>query len=216
MNECSITITDLTDLFAEETGTPAPLYQRPAERPSPVPATHAARNPAMPAMDETIMSDAIPGTMTEAQLAAFLGIGTSRIRTLARDKVLIRLPGKTGRNGAAGVFDVRASLHGYLSKLRDGAAVKGGPQADELKAEKLRLAREQADKLQLANAAARGELVKASEVEREWANVLRDVRSTMLAVSSRVGSKLAHLTAHDVAEIDSEIKAALEGLANGN
>jgi phage terminase Nu1 subunit (DNA packaging protein) len=59
-------------------------------------------------------------------------------------------------------------------------------------------------------------MVRAADVEREWANVLRDVRSTMLSVPSRVGSKLAHLSAHDVAEIDSEIKAALEGLANGN
>ena len=64
--------------------------------------------------------------------------------------------------------------------------------------------------------AARGDMVRAADVEREWANVLRDVRSTMLAVPSRVESKLAHLSAHDVAEIDSEIKAALEGLANGN
>lgn len=149
----------------------------------------------------------IPGTMTEAELAAFLGIGTSRVRTLARDGDLVKV--------SRGRFDVRASLAGYLARLRDGA-VKAGPQTDELKAEKLRLAREQADKLELANAAARGDLVRAADVEREWANVLRDVRSTVLAVPSRVGSKLAHLTAHDVSEIDSEIKAALEGLANGN
>lgn len=150
----------------------------------------------------------IPGTMTEAELAAFLGIVTSRIRTLHREGVMV----KAGR----GRFDVRASLAAYLSRLRDGAVKGGGQVPDDLKAEKLRLARQQADKLELANAAARGELVRNAAVEREWANVLRDVRSTMLAVPSRVGSKLAHLTAHDVAEIDSEIKAALEGLANGN
>ena len=150
----------------------------------------------------------IPGTMTEAELAKLLGIVTSRIRTLHREGVMI----KTGRNQ----FDVRASLNNYLSRLRDGATKGGGQIPDDLKAEKLRLARQQADKLEIANASARGELVRSADVEREWANVLRDVRSTMLAVSSRVGSKLAHLTAHDVAEIDSEIKAALEGLANGN
>lgn len=150
----------------------------------------------------------IPGTMTEAEIAAFLGIGTSRVRTLARDGHLVKV--------SRGRFDVRASLRNYLARLRDGAVKGGGQVPDDLKAEKLRLARQQADKLELANAAARGELVRSADVEREWANVLRDVRSTMLAVPSRVGSKLAHLTAHDVAEIDSEIKAALEGLANGN
>ena len=146
--------------------------------------------------------------MSEAEIAAFLGIATSQVRTKTRDGILV----KDGR----GRWNVRESLQGYLSQLRDGAIRGGGQVPDDLKAEKLRLARQQADKLELANAAARGELVRSADVEREWANVLRDVRSTMLAVPSRVGSKLAHLTAHDVAEIDSEIKAALEGLANGN
>lgn len=151
------------------------------------------------------IAGAIPATMTESQLAAFLGIATSQVRTKTRDGILV----KHGH----GLWDVRASLHGYLSQLRDGA-VKGGPQTDELKVEKLRLAREQADKLEISNAAARGDMVQAADVEREWQHVLRDVRSTMMAVPSRVGSKLAHLSAHDVAEIDREIKAALEGLAN--
>ena len=179
--------TDLSDLLGPDTPAPAPHQQMPAE--------------------------AIPATMTEAQLAAFLGIASSQVRTKTRDGVLIRISG--GKRGTPAGWDVRASLHGYLSQLRNGA-VKGGPQTDELKVEKLRLAREQADKLEISNAAARGDMVKAVDVERAWANVLSDVRSTMLAVPSRVGSKLAHLSAHDVAEIDSEIKAALEGLANGN
>ncbi len=112
-------------------------------------------------------------------------------------------------------FDARTSLHNYLARLRDGA-VKSGPVSDELKDQKLRLAKEQADKLEISNAAARCELVKSQDVEREWQNVLRDVQSTVLAVPSRVGSKLAHLTAHDIGQIDREIKAALEGLADGN
>ncbi len=172
-----------------------------------------ARKPRKPGPDHGNSIEAIPATMTEAQLAAFLGIATSQVRTKTRDGVLIRIQG--GKKGAPAGWDVRASLLGYLSQLREGA-VKGGPQTDELKAEKLRLAREQADKLEIGNAAARGDMVKAADVEREWANVLRDVRSTMLAVPSRVGSKLSHLTAHDVAEIDHEIKGALEGLANGH
>jgi phage terminase Nu1 subunit (DNA packaging protein) len=152
----------------------------------------------------------IPETMTEPELAAFLGLANARLRTLARDGVMVRV--------SRGRYDVRKSLYNYLARLRDGAKLggKAGPVTDELKAEKLRLARQQADKIELHNAASRGEMVKAAEVEREWTNVLRDVRSTMLAVPSRVGSKLAHLSAHDVAEIEAEIKAALEGLANGN
>ena len=149
----------------------------------------------------------IPGHMNESELAALLMVAQSTIRTLARD-------GLAKRTGP-GCYDVRATLAAYLPRLRDAASRSGRPPAggptSELAAEKLRLAKEQADKLELANQAARGELLPASEVEREWQNVLRDIRSTMLAVPSRVGSKLAHLSAHDLAEIDTEIKAALEG-----
>lgn len=200
--------TDLSDLFAPAPGIPAPINARPVEGPSLDPATPAARKRAKPASDKAAVPDDIPATMAEAEIAAFLGIATSQVRTKTRDGILV----KDGR----GRWNVRESLQGYLSQLRDGAIRGGGQVPDDLKAEKLRLARQQADKLELANAAARGELVRSADVEREWANVLRDVRSTMLAVPSRLGSKLAHLTAHDVAEIDSEIKAALEGLANGN
>jgi len=200
--------TDLSDLLGPEPGTTAPHYQRAAEGPSPVSPTPAAQTRRKPASDEMTIAEAIPATMTEVEIAAFLGIATSQVRTKTKDGILVK--------GGRARWDVRESLRNYLSQLRDGAIRGGGQVPDELKAEKLRLAREQADKLEIANAAARGDMVRAADVEREWANVLRDVRSTMLAVPSRVGSKLAHLSAHDVAEIDSEIKAALEGLANGN
>ena len=42
------------------------------------------------------------------------------------------------------------------------------------------------------------------------------VRAAMLAVPSRCGATLPHLTAHDIAELDREIRNALEGLADGN
>lgn len=200
--------TDLSDLFLPEPAPTAAINARAAEGPSVVQATPAARKSMKRTTDQMTNSEAIPAIMTESEIASLLGIVTSQVRTKTRDGILV----KDGR----GRWKVRESLQGYLSQLRDGAIKGGGQVPDELKAEKLRLAKQQADKLELANAAARGELVRSVDVEREWANVLRDVRSTMLAVSSRVGSKLAHLTAHDVAEIDSEIKAALEGLANGN
>lgn len=152
----------------------------------------------------------IPEVMTGGELSMLLGLASARVLDLARDGVMVRV--------SRGRFDVRKSLHNYLARLRDGAKLggKAGPVTDELKAEKLRLARQQADKIELHNAASRGEMVRAADVEREWANVLRDVRSTMLSVPSRVGSKLAHLSAHDIATVEAEIKAALEGLANGN
>jgi phage terminase Nu1 subunit (DNA packaging protein) len=43
----------------------------------------------------------------------------------------------------------------------------------------------------------------------EWSGVLRTVRAGMLAVPSRAAQRLPHLSAHDVAEIDAEVRAAL-------
>ena len=73
----------------------------------------------------------------------------------------------------------------------------------------MRLAREQADHIALKNATARHELVPAAAVEADWSGVLRTVRAGMLAVPSRCAARLPHLTAHDVAEIDAEVRAAL-------
>ena len=42
-----------------------------------------------------------------------------------------------------------------------------------------------------------------------WGGVLRTVRAGMLAVPSRVSQRLPHLSAHDVAEIDAEVRALL-------
>ena len=88
--------------------------------------------------------------------------------------------------------------------------------AEALKAEKLRLTRAQADKEEARVQRERGEVVEAAAVAREWANLLRDVRNALLAVPSRCGAALPHLTAGDVATLDRQIRKALEGLADGN
>ena len=66
-----------------------------------------------------------------------------------------------------------------------------------------RLAAAQADVAEIKAAKLRGSLVEAAAVEAAWSGVLRTVRAGMLAVPSRVSQRLPHLTAHDVAEIDS-------------
>jgi phage terminase Nu1 subunit (DNA packaging protein) len=48
-----------------------------------------------------------------------------------------------------------------------------------------------------------------SPIDAEWSGILRTVRAGMLAVPSRCAARLPHLTAHDVAEIDAEVRAVL-------
>lgn len=149
------------------------------------------------------------GRISEGELADILDLTSRRVRDLVSDGVIP----KSGRGATA--FDRRDAVRAYCIWIRDKAS-RGVAVMDELKAEKIRQAREAADKLALQNAAARRELVPSSEVDSAWSNVLRDVRSMMLAVPSRCGASLAHLTPHDIAAIDREIKSALEGLADGD
>lgn len=104
----------------------------------------------------------IPAIVTESQLAQLVGLTASRLRTLARDGVLV----KAGR----GRYDVRASLLGYIAGLRDKASRtghaggRGTPATTALNEEKLRLAKQQADKIELQNDAARGEQIGRAHV----------------------------------------------------
>ena len=47
-----------------------------------------------------------------------------------------------------------------------------------------------------------GSLLDAEAVEWEWSDIVRSVRSGLMALPSRVGARLLHLTPGDVAEVD--------------
>lgn len=129
-----------------------------------------------------------------------------RVSALAREG---RIPRR-----ADGNFDLKPAVRGYIDSLRmktGGSTLASNP---ELNAEKIRLARANAEKVEAANARARGELAALSDVEREWAGILRDVRAALLALPSRAAARLGHLTPHDVKTLDSEVRAVLEELAN--
>lgn len=145
----------------------------------------------------------VPETSTASELAEWLGLTANRVSALAREGILPR--------GIENRYPLRTSIRAYCDHARAGAT---GRRADtELAAEKLRLAREQADKIAFVNAKARGELIAAGEVERVWAGILRDVRAAFLALPSRAASKLGHLTPHDLAALNDEVRDVLMELA---
>lgn len=151
----------------------------------------------------------MPEIVGQATLAEFFGISDRAIRELAKDGTLQR----TGR----GAYRFEESVRAYCGRLRDTAAGRGGESAtNTLTAERARLAREQAEGQAMKNAALKRDLVPAADVEREWSDILRTVRAGVLAVPSRVQQRLPHLSAHDVAEIDREVRAALQQVAGGN
>lgn len=147
-----------------------------------------------------------PLRLAGGDLAVFWGCTTRQVQKLVSDGV-IEPDVKTG------LFDVSESTQRYILSLRNSAKLRNAGDPD-LKAEKLRVTREQADKLALANAEKRGEMVPAASVKVAWSEVLRDVRASMLAVPSRILQRLPHLTPHDLDLIDREIRNALSEAAN--
>ena len=143
----------------------------------------------------------MPNTITTAALADLLGISTRSIRQHAKDGILVR---------AGKEFALAPSVRRYCDHLRKLATGRSGEAAiSTATAERARLAKAQADHVELKNKRARGELVEASAVEAEWSSILRTVRAGMLAMPSRVQQRLPHLTPHDVGEIDAEVRAVL-------
>jgi phage terminase Nu1 subunit (DNA packaging protein) len=142
------------------------------------------------------------------ELAQLFGVSAHTVYDPARRGIVVK--------AAPGRYDVESSTQRYCAHLRAMAARHGSEEAAlDLAGEPARLAKEQADAHALRNASLRGTLVPAADVERRWSDVLRRVRSSMLAVSSRVRQRLPHLTSHDGTAIDDEIRAALTELGTG-
>lgn len=140
-----------------------------------------------------------------SELADWLGVTERAISDYARKGIIAR--------SAPGKFMLRESVRAVTTHLREAASARGGGTAT-LTAQRERIARGQADKLEMQNAATRRELLPAKLVADEWASILRLVRSRMLATPSRIQQQLGHLSAHDLDIIDREIRDALEEAAN--
>ena len=113
-------------------------------------------------------------------------------------------------------YDLEATVTAYVLHLRGIAAGWGDAEkAASLTTERARLAKEQADAQALKNAVMRGEFVPCSEVERAWGDILRGLRSRLLAVPSRLRQTVPHLTTSDVTLIDRELRDALQELGAG-
>ena len=136
-------------------------------------------------------------------LGDWLGLTADHCRKLARD-------GKLPRD-ASGTFPLRAAVRAYCGNQREGA--RGRPLADPgLAGEKERLTRENADKVALQNAKARGDLIPATAVRAAWLEIVTDLRARLLAVPSRVAARLG-LERAIAASIDAEIRAAMADIA---
>ncbi|QQM31977.1 DNA packaging protein [Martelella lutilitoris] len=168
--------------------------------------THS--NTADPALSQ------MPRSLSKSAFAKFVEVSPGRISQMVKQGLPVEADGKI--DVARGKLWISENInHTRAASHAKGPTLFGEEkQKTSLTAERARLAKEQADAAEIKNAILRKELVHASDVEREWAAVLRKVRAGVLAVPSRVRQLLPHLTPHDVEVFDNELRRALEDLAN--
>ena len=145
------------------------------------------------------------GIVSAADLGEWLGLSAPRVNALAREG---RIPRR-----ADGRYDLKAAVRGYTESLRRKSGSSTLAQNPDLNEQKVRFARESADKVALQNARARGEMIPTAEVARAWSEVVTDLRAAVLAIPSRVAGRCG-LDRRAAAALDEEIRVALGAVAD--
>ena len=76
--------------------------------------------------------------------------------------------------------------------------------------ERSRLLAAKADGVEHKLAEVREQYVSAAEVETEWSDIAKTIRSGLSAIPQRIGAKLPHLSAGDLAVADQIVRGILE------
>lgn len=150
-----------------------------------------------------------PREMSKSGFAGFIGVSPGRVSQMIKDGLPVEPNGKI--DVARGKLWFQENVDQRRSDAQRQTELPLGHRGKE--SHKERLLREQADHAAIKNAIIRRDYVKATDVEARWADILRRLRSTILAVPSRVRQACPNLTAHDVAAFDAELRAALEEMA---
>ena len=140
-------------------------------------------------------------TVKAEDLAGILGLSDAAVRQLARRGIVV----KAGK----GAFAFEKSVQNYCAHLRGlatGRKTNDGPAAG-----RARLAKMQADSLEQRMAIQRGELLSAKAVQDEWTGICRMVRTGILRIPRRAGSRLG-LAPDAVQALDDEVRAVLTEL----
>lgn len=154
-----------------------------------------------------------PDTATADQLGALLDISGRRVRELAAEGVFPR---------AGGRYAVLPCVHAYIADLRTRERSKPGPDPQVIAAaldgrqQRARLAKLQADRVELEIQRERGRLVPADLNEVKYVELLTALRNRILGVPSEAKGAIPHLTVDEVETLEGLIVVALEEVADGD
>ncbi len=155
-----------------------------------------------------------PRTISKSSFAKLINVSPGRISQMITAGMPVERDGKI--DVARGKLWISENINPTRAASQaQGATLFGEEkQAVSLTAERARLAKAQADAVELKNAAMRRELVPAIEVERLWSGEWMQLRSRVLAVPSRLRQLLPNLTIDDIETIDGELRQMLTEFGN--
>lgn len=141
------------------------------------------------------VSDGARMIVTGDELAAWLDVGRRKITEFAADGRVV----KAGRG-----FDLKASVTAYCGYIREIAAGRSnGEDGLDLVAERARLAKEQADALEMKNALTRGEMLRREDVDAAVHGAFARVRARLISVPVKLAPVVMAI------ETPSEAQAAI-------
>ena len=119
-------------------------------------------------------------TVNQAQVAYLLGVTTRTIQAWGKRQSDPLPAAERTIRGQAKTYDPQAAVRWYLRN----ELAKLGPDGEvlDLNAERARLAKQQADKVEMENRRLRGELVPVAVVRRYLEKILAAFRSRVLAI----------------------------------
>ena len=166
----------------------------------------------MNALHSSSMVEA-PRTLRKMDFAKEIGVTPGRVSQMVRDGLPVEPNGRI--DVARGKLWVKDNVDPTRSAAQSDQGALPFAAKRDASEERARLIKEQADALEIKNALARRNLLKADQVERTWADILQRIRSSVLAVPARLAEERPHLAPDDMRAIDRALRAALEDAANG-
>lgn len=141
------------------------------------------------------------GKMTQKDFGLLVGISQPAVSELISRGVLV--DGDTTGNW----------LLAYCDNLRMQAAGRGGDAAGALTAERARLARAQAEKIEMQNAVSRKELAPVALLEQVLATTGTKAKSILATIKGELRRRFPALNAADLQSVDQIIGKALGQVA---
>lgn len=143
-------------------------------------------------------------TLKVSEFAELVGVSTRTVSDLVKRGVISKIPGGLPHPEA---------LQSYVTHLRELAAARGGSAAVEVSSHRATLLKIQADRAQFQFECEKDLWVTIDDAKSHWSSTLRAVRAGVLAITTRIASRVPGVTREMTHEMDQEIRAVLTEMA---